>query len=521
VLLVAILAVGCGQLGLTRDVVNSIRLVAVPLAAIGVTVWATLASGLPRTTRLLVGYGPWALMAAVMLLVETENNGDMDVVGWKWRWQAARDETLGTLDARGGVDEWQVTPGDYPRFLGTGYWAEVAEVDLETDWQSNPPREVWRTEIGAGWPGFAVVGEYAVTQEQRGPEELVTCYAVQTGDVVWKHADPVRWEPSGFGALGYAGPRATPTIFEAKVYAQGATGIVNCLDARSGDVVWSHDTMEENNTEPVLWGKACSPLVVERDGDSALVVISVGAPKGRSVIAYDADTGAEIWAAGDRRSSYASPVLTTLLGVEQIVLVNEGFVTAHRADDGTVLWEHEWPGNSDSDASVSQPVPVGGDRVFLSKGYGEGAMLLQLVGDEDAMQAEIVWKKKLMKTKMGNVVIRDGYVYGLDGGVMQCIELSTGKKQWKKRRSPQDIGHGQIMLIGDTILALSESGEVILIAANPEKFEELASFRAFDEDQVTWNNPAFAPPYLLIRNAEQAACYELPLVGALPGDSEL
>jgi outer membrane protein assembly factor BamB len=115
-----------------------------------------------------------------------------------------------------------------------------------------------------------------------------------------------------------------------------------------------------------------------------------------------------------------------------------------------------------------------------------------------------------MKTKFSNVVLRDGYIYGLDDVLLECIELNTGKIRWKKRRSPE-FGHGQIMLIGDTILVLSETGEMTLVEATPDQYHELASIQVLDDSNVTWNNPAFAPPYLLVRNAQEAACYELRL----------
>ena len=167
-------------------------------------------------------------------------------------------------------------------------------------------------------------------------------------------------------------------------------------------------------------------------------------------------------------------------------------------------------------AAASQPVPLPGDRLFLSKGYGHGSTLLQITSDAegDVWQLEPLWPgglKPVMKTKLGNVVIHDGFVYGIDDVNLQCIELATGKKKWKQRRRPK-FGHGQILLVGDILLVLSEVGEVILVKATPEKYRELASMRVFDDSQITWNNPAFSPPYLLLRNAEAAACYELPLV---------
>lgn len=493
-------------------VVNSVTHGSVVFGALGLAVWVALCSGWNKVLR-----WPLAVVPAALVLLQYSQlsplemvlDGDVGLVGWRWRSEtpdkqlelpAATIET--TLD-------WQSTPRDYPRFLGNGYWAEVQDVQLDTDWKNNPPKELWRKKIGAGWSSFVIVGDFAVTQEQRDDQELVTCYRVKTGEIVWSHADPVRWDPGGAGALGYPGPRATPTVHDGKVFTQGATGIFNCLDAQTGDVLWSHDTVLKHAASNVVWGKACSPLIVDD-----MVIVSVGGKQNQSVVAYAMDTGEVVWASGEYQSSYASPVLAEICGVRQIVTVDENFVTSRRADNGEPIWEYEWPSDSGANAAASQPIPLEGNRLFLSKGYGLGSVLLQVSSDEgDDWRLEPIWPggvKPVMKTKMGNVVIRDGHVYGIDDVNLQCIELETGKKKWKKRRRPK-FGHGQIMLVGKTILILSEGGEVILVDATPEKYRELTSMRVFDDSQITWNNPAFAPPYLLVRNAEEAACYELPI----------
>jgi outer membrane protein assembly factor BamB len=232
------------------------------------------------------------------------------------------------------------------------------------------------------------------------------------------------------------------------------------------------------------------------------------------LVAFDLESGDVRWAAGSRKAAYVSPVIADLAGERQILMVNESYITAHRASDGEVLWEHPWGSADDSTGSASQPVPLPGDRVFLSKGYGVGSSLVAVRRDSDGEFAvEPLWKpaiKRVMKTKFCNVVVRDGYAYGLDDVLLECIELETGKVKWKNRRSPE-FGHGQIMLIGDVILVLSEVGELALVAATPERYQELASMQVLGDAHVTWNNPAFAPPYLLVRNAREAACYRLPL----------
>ncbi|MEX0642371.1 MAG: PQQ-binding-like beta-propeller repeat protein [Pirellulales bacterium] len=483
-----------------------------------VTAWYLSDGGQPRRVRRWIVWPIWFALVGFLIVFKPVYNGDMGVYKWRLRFASSEDQRMASLEAAGRADDWQTTPHDYPRFLGNGYWAEVKGVDLETDWKAHPPKEVWRREIGAGWSAFAIVGNYAVTQEQRGPLEMVTCYRVDTGEPVWSHSDEARFDPiNPAGGLGDIGPRATPTLHNGRVFTQGGTGIVNCLDARTGEVLWSHDTVEEFGATVPLWGKSGSPLVVDDK-----VVISVGTTGDESIpdsfnnsslVAFDINTGKVRWAAGQRQASYASPILADLAGERQIVVVNESYVTAHRARDGKQLWEHVWTTADDRNASCSQPVPLPRDRVFLSKGYGSGASLLAIQQDaKGQLAAEPLWNppiKRVMKTKFCNVVLRDGYVYGLDDILLSCIELETGKLKWKKRRDPP-FGHGQILLIGDVILVLSETGELALVEASPERYRELASLQALDEANVTWNNPAYSPPYLLVRNAREAACYRLP-----------
>lgn len=452
-----------------------------------------------------------AAVVGIFSSLDVDYDGDSRWRAVRLRWAADPDENLSAIQPTASIDQWQTTPNDYPRFLGNGYWAEVNEVELATDWQQTPPKLVWKRDIGAGWSAFAVVGDYAVTQEQRGDQELVTCYRVSDGEPVWVHSDHARHDPADVaGGLGGVGPRATPTIYEARVYTMGATGIVNCLDAQTGEAIWSHQLAEDYSVEPLYWANAGSPVIVP---DSNLVVVNGGKAKavdGHSLLAFDRDSGELVWQAGPQTTSYASPVFANLAGVPQIVQVNEATVAGYRASDGTSLWQVDQPGKSDGNASCSQPIPLAGDRVLVSKGYGIGSRLLQLQGNQEGeVTAKLVWQKRVLKTKLANLVVRDGYAYGLDATLLSCVDIETGKVQWKKRRQPA-VGHGQLLLVGSTIIAISETGEGILFECNPQKYVELASQQLITDAGITWNNPAISGRYLLVRNNLEAACYLLP-----------
>lgn len=456
----------------------------------------------------LAGFGAALAVLAGLVRID-ETSGDV-VPKLAWRWTPKADMALAAefADLAGGTADLQtITPDDSPEFLGVGRCAVVAGPELARDWAAQPPRELWRRPIGAGWSSFAIVGNYAVTQEQRGDNELVVCYELATGKPVWYHADKARFDE----VLAGVGPRSTPTIADGRVYTMGALGLLNCLDGSTGKVIWSHDVPKETGADtPDLkpqWGKTCSPLVV----DDA-VIVSAGGPDGKSLVAYDRTTGKLLWSVGDDPASYSSPHLATLAGQRQIVIINRESVAGHDPADGRMLWHFKWP---QPYPKCAQPLVTGDDTLLVSAGYGLGSALLKVArGEEGNFSVEQVWNErnlKNLKSKFADMILLDGMVYALDDGVLACLEAETGKRRWKGGR----YGHGQLLLVGNLLIVQAESGELALVEPNPKSFQELGRIPALDGK--TWNNPAISGRKLLVRNHEQAICYELPVVEAAAG----
>jgi outer membrane protein assembly factor BamB len=473
--------------------------------------WFILASGQTWWLRLAV---PLGLIAGVWLFFSffrLEAVSGNIIPRFALRSSATADSLLGNPPGRQAtVDLLATTPDDFAQFLGPDRNATLAHPRLARNWDSRPPRLVWKQEIGAGWSGFAVVAGHALTLEQRGESELVTCYDLDSGKVEWSRPIEARFESTMAGI----GPRSTPTIDNGVVYTQGASGRLFALDGASGEVLWERDLLSEfgmtpeQETRDLPYGRAGSPLIV---GD--LVVVPAGGPSdGRTVslVAYDKRTGEEVWQGGDDQISCASPTTATLGGVEQILIVNESSASGHDPATGQLLWSHPREGRSNANANVSNAVPLPPNRVFLSKGYGLGAALLELSLNPDGTFAvnELWQSHRAMRTKFTNVAIRDGYVYGLSDGILECIDLETGERAWKGGR----YKHGQLLLVGDLLLVLAESGEVFLVEATPEKKNHvLGSFQAIEGK--TWNTFALYGSRLVVRNGREAASYELPLAG--------
>jgi outer membrane protein assembly factor BamB len=384
---------------------------------------------------------------------------------------------------------------DFPQYLGAGRDAVIREGPaLSADWKSTPPQVLWRQPVGPGWAGFAIVGNRAITLEQRGPREMVVCLDVLTGAPLWEHGDEARYA----SPLGGEGPRTTPTVVDGRVFTFGATGILNCLALDSGKLLWQRRMAEEAPGCVPEWGYAGSPLV--HDGK---VIISSGQGDGKSLRAYRADDGSPVWHGGSQAAGYASPMVCTLAGVPQVIAFNLRFITAHDPADGSVLWERPW-GNRQP--VVAQPLPIGPDLIVFSSGYGVGAELLKIERDgADRLTPRPLWKSIALKAKMASFVEHGGFLYGLDDGMLACVDTRDGKRQWKSGR----YGHGQLLWKDGRLLVTAESGELVLLEPGPSAPNELARFPVFDAK--LWNPPALSGDLLLVRTDQEAACLRLPV----------
>jgi outer membrane protein assembly factor BamB len=382
----------------------------------------------------------------------------------------------------------------FPQFLGPNRDGVLPGPALETNWTAHPPEILWRQKVGAGWSGFAIVGEVAITQEQRGADECVVAYELLTGRQLWIHTDPARYNT----VIAGDGPRATPTVVSNRVFTCGATGILNCRDLASGKLIWSRDVVAESGGSIPQWGYTSSPLVV---GD--LVIVHGGEGISRSLLAFQFEDGKHIWTGGSSGPSYSAPKFATLAGVPQVLAFNDGSVSAHDPATGTTLWEKSW-GNGN--AVCAAPVIVSTNRALFSSGYGVGADLLEISRVRtNRLTAKLVWKSIRMKAKFAHLYVRDGDLYGLDDGIFACVNLADGALRWKEGR----YGHGQGLVVGEDYLLMAESGELVLLRPTAEAPNELARFRVFDSK--TWNPIALAGDLLLVRNDLEAVCLRLKL----------
>jgi outer membrane protein assembly factor BamB len=282
------------------------------------------------------------------------------------------------------------------------------------------------------------------------------------------------------------------------VFAFGATGHLSCVDLATGKRLWENDLKNEPTVVIPEWGFSSSPLIVGN-----LVIVCAGGKAGNSLIGYHMDTGAREWTAGSDSAEYGSPQLADLAGRPQILNFSKSGIFAYAPEDGRTIWSFPWPVQP---RKVAQPLVLGSRRIVISSGYGVGSKLLEISpSGERHLSADLIWESNRLKAKFANFVHFDDYIYGLDDGILTCIDVADGKRMWKRGR----YGHGQLILVDDKLLISTEKGEIVLVEANPSAFAELCRSRAVDGK--TWNTPALAGQYLFVRNSREAACYRLPL----------
>ncbi len=378
---------------------------------------------------------------------------------------------------------------EWPGFRGPERDGVVTGTRIATDWATTPPIAIWKRAVGPGWSSFAVAGDRLYTQEQRGEDELVACYSSSTGAPIWQHRDRARfWESNGG-----AGPRGTPLIHQGRVYALGATGIVNALDAGTGAVVWTRNAASDTGAKTPMWGFSGSPIVV----DDLLIVPTSGA-----LSAYDLATGAPRWKAASKDQGYTSPQLVHIDGVRQVLFVNSAGVSGLSPTDGKVLWSSAWEGYP-----IVQPQVVAGGGVLFAVQEGQGLRRIAVSRRDGAWTASETWTSRGLKPYFNDFVVHKGHAYGFDSNILSCIDLADGARKWKGGR----YGNGQLVLLADqdAMLVLGEEGEIALVKATPDGFSELAKMPGLDGK--TWNHPVVVGDRLLVRNGEEMAAFRLPL----------
>jgi outer membrane protein assembly factor BamB len=453
--------------------------------------------------------GVAVLVAIAFASIKSIENTGNNIWVIHYRWEKDQNQRLAEFNqadktnSSATVDSAAVIPLDpnapaITDFLGPLRNGIAAGPDLQSDLATYPPKELWRRPVGEGYAGCVMAGGLAVTIEQRGEQEVVVAYDLKTGKDRWTHGYPGHFIED----MGGNGPRATPTIAGDEVFSLGAEGVLVALDLASGKEKWKRNILNDAKATNITWGMSGSPLVT---ADKVLVNAGIDPkqPIESAIIAYDRVTGEKAWCTSTNKAAYSSPVLATLHDQQQLLLLDSKGVGGYSLDNGQRLWWQDFPtlnGNN-----IGQPIVLPNNQIFVSAGYDAGCLLMQLdKSDSGDWTVRELWRNKNMKCKMGSCVYHEGYIYGLDDAIFACLDATTGKRKWKGGR----YGHGQFLLRNDVLVIQAESGDLVLVATDPNKHRELAKIPALGQGK-TWNAPALAGNLLLLRNHFEAVLFEM------------
>jgi outer membrane protein assembly factor BamB len=430
---------------------------------------------------------------------------------------------------------------DWPQWLGPsrdGVWRETGLLDK---FPKDGPRVRWRTPIGQGYAGPAVANGRVYVMDRVLPtgitnptngfdsktvtgKERVLCLDEATGKPLWTHEYDCTYR------IGYpSGPRATPTVADGKVYTLGAMGDLCCLDAETGKPLWSKNFLtdfpgrKDHQDKVGIWGCAAHPLV-----DGNRLICLVGGPD-HLVVAFDKDTGKELWhALSARQVGYAPPMIYEAGGSRQLIVWDPEAVHGLDPEGGQVFWSVPFELRAPPCMSISTP-RVGGDRLFVTSFY-DGSLMLKL--DADKPGAEVLWKAKgrsekpedtkALQSIISTPVLKDGYVYGVCSyGELRCLKADTGERLWVTRqattRDGEAVRWANAFLVpqGDRFFLFNELGDLIIARLTPSGYEEVSRAHILEPTNpmpgrlVVWSHPAFANKSAYARNDKEIVCVSL------------
>ncbi len=376
---------------------------------------------------------------------------------------------------------------DWPAFMGPNANGVAPDQGINKNWAQKPPQVLWQAPLGDnGYAGPSVADGKVFIIDHEGANDIVKALDLGTGDEVWSFSYPDTQKY----LYGFA--RATPVFDAGRLYTLSRLGLLHCLNAETGEKIWSRNIQAEFGGQRPKWDYAMSPLV---DGEK-LIVCPGGS--GASVAALNKQTGETIWTGGGSDiSGYATPVVATLHGQKQYVVFTGVSLIGVEAATGKLLWRVVW--RTKHDVNAAMPI-VGGNFIFITSGYGHGCALVEIT----PQGPDVVWSNKLIISHFG-VPIYYGYVYGTsDTGHLVCLHSGNGTAMWQQ---PGFQKGGIVAVDGVLIVMNDKNGDVVMVTASHEGYQELGRVKPLGGQ--SWTAPIIADGKLIIRNKQALACLDL------------
>ena len=385
---------------------------------------------------------------------------------------------------------------DWPQFLGPERNGVYTGPPLADSWPAGGPKIAWRRQVGAGFAGPVVSNGRLILFHRQGREEVVESLDIRTGAPVWRYAYPTAYRDDfGFDE----GPRAAPVVAGGVIYTFGAEGQLHAIDFAKGTRLWSEDTMKRFAVPKGYFGAAGSPLV-----EGGRVIANVGG-ENAGIVAFDAKTGKVMWTATEDDASYSSGVAATIGGRRSAVFLTRDNLIGLDPATGAVQFQRRWRARAAASVNAATPLVIG-DLIFVSAEYGPGAGVLRVNGSQ---LTELWASDEALSNHYATSVHHQGVLYGFHGRqefgpTLRAVDLKTGAVKW----SQDQFRAGSLLLAGDRLVILRESGELVLAPATPQAFKPLARAQIL-QGTVARPYPAIADGILYARNENTLVAVDL------------
>jgi outer membrane protein assembly factor BamB len=398
--------------------------------------------------------------------------------------------------------------GEWPQYRGPAHNGISSERIAK--WPEAGPKRIWKTPMTAGFSSMTVGDGIASTLVLRNHEgvqrETVVALDANSGKELWAAPLAVgKYDGGGDSGApnnnGGDGPRSTPSIDGGKIYAFDGKLVLYCFDAKTGEKKWTKDLVAEHKGKVISWQNAASPVI---EGD--LIFAACGGPN-ESLLGIDKNSGKTVWKGESDAITHATPTVGTIHGQQQVIFFTQKGLVSCEPKSGKVLWRHPF---KYSVSTAASPI-IAGDIVYCSAGYGVGAGAAKITKSGDEWSATELWRETGNKiaNHWSTPVFKDGYLYGMfqfkeyGTGALKCVDVKSGKEVW----SQPNFGPGNVTLVGDKLLALTDAGDLVLINPSPEKYSEVSRFHAVDGK--CWSTPSIADGRVYVRSVKEGACYEV------------
>jgi len=387
-----------------------------------------------------------------------------------------------------------VTAQDWPQWRGPDRSGKVSDFDAPGRWPAELTQK-WSVTVGSGDSTPALVGDKLYVFARQGDEEVALCLDAASGKEFWK--DKYQAQAVTSPADSHPGPRSSPAVEDGKVVTLGVGGVLSCLDAATGKVVWRKDPFPK--AVPRFF-TSFSPIIID-----GMAIAHLGGPGNGAVIAYDLESGDEKWRWGGEGPDYGSPVLFTAEGVRQIVTPTEKSIVGIGVADGKLLWTYPFP---PARRAYNSATPIIGNNMVVITGAGRGTKGLRIEKQGDGFNVKEIWSNPDLATQFNTPVLRDGLLFGLSNrNNLFCIDAQTGKTAWSETGTLGSRGFGSIVSAGSCLFGLANDSELVVFKPNDKAYNEIKRYKV--AETPIYAHPLVAGGRIYIKDQEALTLWVL------------